>query len=206
MDMVSDTKEEIKYRVKRLDKDYCATIGKKKNSLDSLYQNLIECKDKKLYPATVRACISKWRNYGAVYEPHILQNDYGYENVTTTFVQEIRNYFLSLLKSVSSPDYAKLLIDPSQNEKFMENLMKYFTSNQNLGRKAAKLIAEDAFEYGDRHKKSLNECFNDMLQFTQENYFPSKDVVCSFKSEECLYKAMDECMHDFINERCIVVY
>lgn len=143
------------------------------------------------------------------YELHILQNDYGYENVTTTFVQEIRNYFLSLLKNVSSPDYAKLLIDPSQNEKFREDLMKYFTSNQNLGRKAAKLIAEDAFKHGDRHKvntRCLDEFFHDMLQFIQENYFPSKDVVCTFKSEECLYKAMDECMHDFINERCMVVY
>lgn len=206
MDMVSDTKEEMKYRVKRLDKDYHATIGKKKNSLDSLYQNLIECKDKKLYPATVRECVNKWRNYGAVYESHILQNDCGYENVTTTFVQEIRNYFLSLLKSIDSPDYTDILVDPSQNEKFKEDLMKYFTSNQNLGRKAAKLIAEDAFEHEDRHKKYLNECFHDMLQFIQENYFPSKDVVCTFKSEECLSKAINECMHDFINERCTVVY
>lgn len=207
MDMVSDTKEEIKYRVKRLDKDYCATIGKKKNGLDSLYQNLIECKDKKLYPAIVRACVNKWRNYGAVYESHILQNDYGYENITTTFVQEIRNYFLSLLKNVSSPDYADILVDPSQNEKFREDLMKYFTSNQNLGRKATKLIAKDAFEHEYKaDKKYLNEFFHDMLQFTQENYFPSKDIACTFKSEECLYKAMDECMHDFINERCTVVY
>lgn len=207
LDIASEAKGKTKYRVKSSNKDHCLVIEKKRNSLDLLYQNLIECKDKKLYPATVRACVRKWRGFGAAHESHIEENSNGYENITTTFVQEIRNYFLLLLKSVGGLDYADVLVDSGYTEKFKEDLMKYFTSNQNLGRKAAKLIGEDAYQNEYKaDKKYLNECFHDMLEFTQENYFPSKDIVCTFKSEECLYKAMDECMHDFINERCTVVY
>lgn len=195
-----------KYRVKGFVQ--VQTTESKQISPAQLYANLINCKGKILYASTVRACIRKWCEYGTKHESHVDHNNFGYQNITTTFVQDIRNYFLLLSENVNVP-FDSILTDYNDSTKFEKDLRSYFKLNQNLGRKAAELIGIDAYE-NEFNKNTTPKYyythFNDMLEYVQNEYFPNKNTLLTKKGKECLEKAIEECIRDFIDEKCIVVY
>lgn len=206
-DMVVRAGHPVKHRVKDLEK--CCTVTVRKQSQSScLYQNLIECKKKRLRPATIRDCINEWRYFGKECKVCVEIDNGGYENVTTVFVREIRNYFIALLSNADISDCSGILVDGGCAEEFKEDLMDYFRWNQNLGRKAAEFIGDDAcqwYQLCDLGPVCLGDFFRNMLQFVQENYFPGRNTECTAESKECLNEAVNACICDFINERCIVV-
>ena len=190
----------------------CATIdfeGVGKQDISSLYNNLVvECKGKKLYASTVRACDRKWRWVGDVHTSRVIENDYGYVNIETKFVEGIRNYakpFISRIKF----NVEKCVPNEVNREVFVSGLNSYLSKGQNLGREMAKLIAQEAYRQGFEKNKSFSyqyKRFEDMLQYTQDNYFNASSINPSNAIINCLNHALANCIRNYIDTCCIVVY
>lgn len=180
-----------------------------KQNISSLYSNLVsECKNLKLYASTVRACNRKWINAGNVHYSNVVANDYGFQNITTKFVQEIRNYAMNYVKKLDID--AKVYL-PNQNdeEKFIADLMAYLTAQQNVGREVAKMIGSESYSKGFVRAKEFKyqyERFTDMIQYAQDNYFIADTIYFTEKFEKCLIEASKKCIRDFVYSKCIVVY
>ena len=180
-----------------------------KQNISSLYSNLVsECKNLKLYASTVRACNRKWINAGNVHNSNVVANDYGFQNITTKFVQEIRNYAMNYVKKLDIDAKAYL---PNQDdaEKFIADLMAYLTAQQNVGREVAKMIGSESYSEGFVRAKEFKyqyERFTDMLQYAQDNYFIADTIYFTEKFEKCLIEASKKCIRDFVDSKCIVVY
>lgn len=180
-----------------------------KQNIFSLYSNLVsECKNLKLYASTVRACNRKWINAGNVHNSNVVANDYGFQNITTKFVQEIRNYAMNYVKKLEINAKAYL---PNQDdeEKFITDLMVYLTAQQNVGREVAKMIGRESYSEGFVRAKEFKyqyERFTDMIQYVQDNYFIADTIYFTEKFEKCLIEASKKCIRDFVDSKCIVVY
>lgn len=190
----------------------CATIdfsGVGKQDISSLYQNLVvDCKGKRLYASTVRACDRKWRWAGNVHVSNVIANDYGYVNIETKFVQEIRNYAMTF-KSRIKFNVDKCVPNEANREDFINSLNGYLLVNQNFGREMAKLIAQEAYRQGFEKNKGFAyqyERFEEMLQYTQDIYFNASSINPSDVIINCLNHALAICIRNYIDTRCIVVY
>lgn len=180
-----------------------------KQNISSLYSNLVsECKNLKLYASTVRACNRKWINAGNVHNSNVVANDYGFQNITTKFVQEIRNYAMNYVKKLDI-DAKAYLPNQDDEEKFIADLMAYLTAQQNVGREVAKMIGSESYSEGFVRAKEFKyqyERFTDMLQYAQDNYFIADTIYFTEKFEKCLIEASKKCIRDFVDSKCIVVY
>lgn len=180
-----------------------------KQNISSLYSNLVsECKNLKLYASTVRACNRKWINAGNVHNSNVVANDYGFQNITTKFVQEIRNYAMNYVKKLDI-DAKAYLPNQDDEEKFIADLMTYLTAQQNVGREVAKMIGSESYSEGFVRAKEFKyqyERFTDMLQYAQDNYFIADTIYFTEKFEKCLIEASKKCIRDFVDSKCIVVY
>lgn len=189
----------------------CATIdftGPIKQDIKSLYENLVACKEKKLYASTVRACCNKWRWIGAVHESNVNLNDYGYENIKTTFVQEIRNYAMTFKNSIKF-NVDKCVPNEADRKTFVTHLINALRNAQTLGREMAMLIGIEAYKYGFEKKKGYEpqyKRFEDMLQYTQDTYFDAPSITPSPAISACLNIALANCVKNYIDTQCIVVY
>lgn len=180
-----------------------------KQNISALYTNLVnECKGLKLYASTVRACIRKWVYAGNVHESNVVANDYGFQNITTKFVQEIRNYAMNYVKKLDI-DAKVYLPNQEDEENFIVDLMAYLTAQQNVGREVAKMIGSESYSEGFERVKDFKyqyKRFTDMIQYTQDNYFIADTIYFTEKFEKCFIEATKKCIRDFVDSKCIVVY
>lgn len=180
-----------------------------KQNISALYTNLVnECKNLKLYASTVRACNRKWINAGNVHQANVVANDYGFQTITTKFVQEIRNYAMNFVKKLDV-DVKAYLPNHDDEEKFVADLMVYLAAQQNVGREVAKMIGRESYSEGFVRAKEFKyqyERFTDMLQYAQDNYFIADTIYFTEKFEKCLIEASKKCIRDFVDSKCIVVY
>lgn len=180
-----------------------------KQNISALYTNLVnECKGLKLYASTVRACNRKWINAGDVHEAHVVANDYGFQTITTKFVQEIRNYAMNYVRKLDI-DAKSFLVHQNDEKPFISDLMDYLSLQQNVGREVAKMIGSESYLEGfDRVKefKYQYERFTDMIQYVQDNYFIADTIYFTKKFENCLIESAKKCIRDFVDSKCIVVY
>lgn len=180
-----------------------------KQNISSLYSNLVnDCKNLKLYASTVRACNRKWISAGNVHSSNVRANVYGFQNITTTFIREIRNYAMKYVKKLDI-DAKAYLPNREDDEKFITDLMTYLTAQQNVGREVAKIIGNESYYEGFIHTKEFKyqyEYFTDMIQYVQDNYFISDTIYFTEKFEKCLIEATQKCIRNFIDSKCIVVY
>ena len=212
-DMLSeDVKNGNKHKVfENINK--CFTIDTtlySKQNIKDLYENLVvECKKPlKLYASTVRACIRKWCNMGNSHKSNVAINENGFHNIETRFVREIRNYSMNCLSKVNF-DAKNSLVPSEDYDKFMADMKAYLTLDQNVGREVAKIIGEEAYENGFTLQKEIVYQyirFVDMLEYTQDNYFSASNIDFTEKFRECLKKAIEKCINDFVDCKCIVVY
>ncbi len=180
-----------------------------KQNISKLYDNLVvDCKGLKLYASTVRACNRKWCDSGTVHSSVVGENDYGFKNIETKFVQEIRNYAMTFVNKlvIDSKPYVS---DSSDVEKFNSDLIEYLLTNQNVGREVARLIGKEAYREGFEKDTSFRyqyERFTEMIQYTQNNYFAASSIEFTDAFRECLTEAIQDCIDIFVDSKCIVVY
>lgn len=178
-------------------------------NIAALYDNMVgECKNLKLYASTVRACIRKWLGSGTFHKSQVSANAYGYMDIETRFVQEIRNYAMTFSNKLIF-DVTPYITDKSEADKFTEDLRAYLAYNQNVGREVAKLIGDEAYKNGFVKEIGFRyqyERFTDMIQYTQDNYFMAKNIPFTNVFEKCLHTAIKKVINNFVDSRCIVVY
>ena len=178
-------------------------------NVSALYDNMVvECKGLKLYASTVRACNRKWMGSGTVHQSDVAANENGFKNITTSFVQEIRNYAM-LYVSKMDIDVTPYISNQDEAEDLVKELKTYLSFNQNVGREVAKLIGAEAYANG--FIKSLGfkyqyDRFSDMIQYTQNNYFMAKNIHFTTAFATCLSTAIKACIQDFVDAKCIFVY
>lgn len=180
-----------------------------KQKISALYTNLVdECKNIKLYASTVRACNRKWMDAGDIHKSDVAVNDYGFQNITTKFVQEIRNYAKNYVEKLDID--AKAYLPTQTDEKmFVTDLMAFLLAQQNVGREVAKMIGKESYTEGFVRAEGFKyqyERFTDMLQYAQDNYFIADTINFTQKFEKCLIEAAKKCICDFVDSKCIVVY
>lgn len=177
-------------------------------SIQALYNNLVDCKGPKLYASTVRACIRKWCDLGDIHESHVVANDYGFQNIKTDFVREIRNYAMLYVKKLCF-QFDAFLPNEADKAALQEELLNYLTAQQALGRQVARILGREAYEKGFQKSKEFRyqyERFEDMLQHLQDTYFKSGSIPLTTQFQECLIQAAQDCISDFIDAKCVVVY
>lgn len=177
-------------------------------SIPALYNNLVECKGLKLYASTVRACVRKWCDSGNVHKSVVFANNNGFQNINTYFVQEIRNYAMLYGKKMLF-QFDGFLANEEDTAAFQEDLLKYLTAQQNLGRQAARILGQEAYKEGFEKCKGFRyeyKRFEDMLQYLQDTYFTAPSIPLTPKLEECLIRAAKMCISNFIDAKCVVVY
>lgn len=178
-------------------------------NISALYNNLVtECKGLRLYAATVRACIRKWCEAGGVHISEVIENDNGFKDIKTLFVQEIRNYAM-LYANKLNLNVAQYLPNPNDADGFVNDLTAFWANQQGIGREVAKIIGNEAYEKGFMNSTGFKyqyEHFEDMLQYVQTNYFNQPLISFSERFENCLLEAAKKCIRDFVDSRCIVVY
>lgn len=180
-----------------------------KRNISALYTNLVnECKGLKLYASTVRACNRKWCEAGDVHKSYVVANDYGFRNITTLFVQEIRNYAMLYVDKLNL-NVVPFLPNKEDKDGFIVDLMAYLTNQQSVGREVAKMIGNKSYAEGFMHSKEFKyqyQRFEDMLQYVQDNYFIAESIPFSAQFESCLLEATKKCIRDFVDSKCIMVY
>ncbi len=180
-----------------------------KQNVSALYTNLVnECKGLKLYASTVRACNRKWCDAGDIHKSYVVANDYGFQNITTLFVQEIRNYAMLYVKKLNI-NVEPFLPNKEDSDKFIADLMNYLTNQQNVGREVAKMIGYEAYAGGFTRSKEFRyqyQRFADMLQYAQDNYFIAESISFTSQFESCLIEATKKCIRAFVDSKCIMVY
>lgn len=180
-----------------------------KKNISALYKNLVkECKDLKLYASTVHACNRKWINVGNVHESKVAANDYGFQNITTSFVREIRNYTMNYVKELTI-NVGAYIPNKDDEEAFVTELMAYLMEQQNVGREVAKIIGNEAYIEGFIRAKEFKyqyQRFNDMLQYVQDTYFIADSIPFTDQFKKCFIEATKKCISDFVDAKCTVVY
>lgn len=177
-------------------------------SIPALYNNLVACKGLKLYASTVRACIRKWCESGNIHKSAVMANNYGFQNINTYFVQEIRNYAMLYVKKIHL-QFDGFLPNEADTAAFQEDLLKDLTAQQNLGRQVARILGQEAYREGFEQRKGFRyqyQRFEDMLQYLQNTYFMSPSIPLTPRFEECLIQAAQKCIANFIDAKCVVVY
>lgn len=198
-----------KYRVST-NKDIC-TISLKgmTQSIRALYRDMVvNCKTNRLYPSTVRACVNKWRFSGAEHKSDVAENAYGFRNITTAFVPEIRNLGIAVMNKVTIN--TECVLGEDRKLEFEESLRSYL--KECLGREIAKVIGQDSYVNGfmsGPYGLYQYEYFTNMITYTQNNYFCGEQLSFgpSTKKLECkIAEALSNCTKNFIDARCIEVY
>lgn len=137
-------------------------------------------------------------------------NANGFQNIETEFVREIRNYALSFLNQSCIQFHVKdYLLNQNEYAEFEADLIAYLKANQNLGRQVARNIGDEAYEHGFQKQSGFAyqyDRFQDMLQYTQDTYFFASSIPLTTMFADQLQKALCQCIMDFVDAHCIVVY
>ncbi len=197
-----------KYRVTEADNCCTLDVTGVNQTIKALYRDMVvNCKGLRLYAATVRACVRKWVYVGTEHKSDIAENSYGFRNIRTAFVQDIRNLGAILMNRIVIDSCC--VLDNNMKEQFeqaMENYLK-----ENFGREIAMSIGSDSYKKGFTGAYGLYqyEYFSNMIAYTQNHYFRGEQIVFGDKSKELTERinyALAKCVRSFIDSRCIEVY
>lgn len=206
-----------KYRVKDGMIKGCSVIPETRLfDVKKLYRNMVvDCKGHKYWASSVRAVNTKWCSYGTKHDSDIRENEYGFINIHSTFVEDMRNFAMGVLNNTKSVtiDLSKYVVEADKVKEVEGLVLQYLKEGQNFGKEFAKIIGTESFEKG--FKRNPGFCYQyqrltDMLQHTQENFFKGETIKIASPEAalvvECLQRALDKCVTDFINAKCIEVY
>ncbi|MBS6930165.1 MAG: hypothetical protein KH170_05325, partial [Lachnospiraceae bacterium oral taxon 082] len=181
-----------------------------------LYRNMVvDCKGHRYWPATVRAVNTKWCCYGDKHVSDIKENYYGFVNIRSEFVEDMRNFAMGILNNTNSVkiDLSEYVVDTNQVNEIEDLVLQYLKIGQTFGKEFAKIIGSNAFEKG--FKKNPGFCYQyerltDMLQYTQAAFFKGEQIRINSPAAgyviKCLQAALEKCVIEFINAKCIEVY
>lgn len=181
----------------------------------NLYRNMVvDCKGHKYWASSVRAVNRKWCFEGMKHDSDIAENEYGFMNIHSNFVIDMRNLAMNILNntdgvSIEVEDY---VISEDDKKDIRSKIIQYLKDGQAFGKEFAKIVGNEAFEKG--FKSNENFCyqyqrFTDMIQYTQDQYFTAEKVTLSENAVgfvSCLQTALHRCITDFLNAKCIEVY
>lgn len=181
-------------------------------NIANLYHNLVlDCKGKKLYASTVRACLRKWCRTGTKHIAKVATNTNGFTAIETQFVEEIRNYAMKYCGNLKL-DVSPCLPEDTDGKRLQEDLMQYLKSSQNLGRETAKKIGEIGYHNGFEKNLPGNPFLyqynrlDNMFSYVQTQYFQGPQIPLTPAFEVVLRDAVAECIQQFVDTRCVVVY
>lgn len=197
-----------KYRVCSAD-DWCVmNIEGSNQSVRELYRNMVvDCKGLRLYASTVRACVNKWVYSGTEHRSDVAENSYGFKNIRTAFVQNMRNLGDPIIRNIDIQSGNVLEIE--RRDEFVEELRRYLKNN--LGREITKAVGDEAYNKGFTGAYGLYqyEYFNNMITYTQNHFFRGEQLVFGDSTQELngrIEAALNKCVRNFIDQRCIEVY
>lgn len=200
-----------KIKVEYHDDDFFENLfsSSKQITIDSLFSNLVQCKDRKYWASTVRACNNHWINYGDIHKSIVDENNpFGYLNIKTEFVREMRNIPRSLVTGVNMRSLQGIVLDQKNTTNFTDLINA--SLKEQLGRYLARIIGQDSyvkgFCYNDKIYMKQYERFSQMLNYVQTNYFFSNKVKVGSSLTDAMNEAVAKCVLDTISTKCIVVY
>ena len=215
--LASINKKGPKFRVKDGMIEGCSIIPESRLfDIKKLYRNMVvDCKGHKYWAPSVRAVNTKWCSYGMKHESDIKENEYGFMNIHTDFVMDMRNFAMGVLNNTKSVtiDLSSYVVEVDKVMEVEGLLLQYLRDGQNFGKEFAKIVGSESFEKG--FKKNIGFCYQyqrltDMIQHTQDNFFKGESIKIDSPEAtlvvECLQRALDKCVTDFINAKCIEVY
>ena len=215
--LMSINRKGPKFRVKGGMVEGCSIVPEARLfDVKKLYRNMVvDCKGRRYWPATVRAVNTKWRCYGDKHVSDIKENYYGFVNIRSEFVEDMRNFAMGILNNTNSVkiDLSEYVVDTNQVNEIEDLVLQYLKIGQTFGKEFAKIIGSNAFEKG--FKKNPGFCYQyerltDMLQYTQEAFFKGEQIRIDSPEAgyviECLQAALEKCVTEFINAKCIEVY
>lgn len=215
--LASINKKGPKFRVKDGMIEGCSIIPESRLfDIKKLYRNMVvDCKGHKYWAPSVRAVNTKWCSYGMKHKSDIKENEYGFMNIHTDFVMDMRNFAMGVLNNTKSVtiDLSSYVVEVDKVMEVEGLLLQYLRDGQNFGKEFAKTVGSESFEKG--FKKNIGFCYQyqrltDMIQHTQDNFFKGESIKIDSPEAtlvvECLQRALDKCVTDFINEKCIEVY
>lgn len=177
-------------------------------SIRELHRNLADCKNRRLYASTVRACVRKWVQAGTVHQARVNPNAFNFVTIETKFVEEIRNYAQGFTNNLTF-DFSHCLCDPSEEEALKAKLLEVLKNN--LGREVAKTIGIDAYHSGydqpvpGKLFPYQYERLNHMFEYTQKNYFNAESIPLTANFQKIFQICVGECIKWFVDESCILV-
>lgn len=205
-----------KIRVKEGMLEGC-TIKPNGQSFDirNLYRNMVvDCKGHKYWASSVRAVKRKWCTEGMNHDSDIAENEFGFMNIHSRFVMDMRNLAMNILNNTDcvSINVEEYVISEDAKKDIKAKIVQYLKEGQAFGKEFAKIVGEESFEKGFKHNP--NFCYqyqrlNDMIQHTQDVYFKSERVMLSGEETElvlCLQDALNRCVQKFMDAKCIEVY
>lgn len=200
-----------KFRVTK-DLEDCFTLnteGLGVVSIENLYSNLNACKSGRLYASTVRACVRKWRYIGDAHKSGINVNSYGFIDIETSFVREIRNLVQTYFTKRLEFDLTPYFCDTTDVDQALAALKKAIAGS--LDREVAKEIGERAYHGGFEQPipgtpfPYQYERLHHMFDYTQEHFFNTKDIIPGQEFQEIVRACVKNCLRQFVDERCILV-
>lgn len=215
--LISINRRGPKYRVKDGMINGCVVAPEARSfDVKKLYRNMVvDCKGHKYWAPSVRAVNTKWCSYGISHYSDIKENEHGFMNIHSTFVEDMRNFAMGVLNTTRSVNInlAGYVVEADKVKEVEGLVLQYLKDGQNFGKEFAKIIGAESFEKGFKHNTGFcyqYERLTDMIQHTQDNYFKGESIrIDSPDAElvaECLQKALEKCVTDFINAKCIEVY
>lgn len=181
-----------------------------------LYRNMVvDCKGHKYWASSVRAVRDKWINYALNHDSDIAENNYGFMNIHSNFVIDMRNFAMNILNNTSyiQLDIDDYILGESNQKTVKEDMLNYLKEGQAFGKKFAKIIGTVSFENG--FKKHDGFCYQyerltDMLQYTQDTFFKAEKIDISDAGFapifNMLQEALRESVSEYVDARCIEVY
>ncbi len=197
-----------KYRVCSADNWCEMNINGSNQSVRELYRNMVvDCKGLRLYASTVRACVNKWVYSGTEHKSDVAENSYGFKNIRTAFVQNMRNLGDPIMRNIEID--SDNVLERERREAFAEELRRYLKND--LGREIAKAVGDEAYNKGFTGAYGLYqyEYFNNMITYTQNHFFRGEQIVFGDSTQELnsrIEAALNKCVRNFIDQRCIEVY
>ena len=181
-----------------------------------LYRNMVvDCKGHKYWASSVRAVRDKWMIYALNHDSDIAENKYGFMNIHSNFVIDMRNFAMHILNNTSFVQLSidEYIVGDADKDSVKEELVNYLKDGQYFGKKFAKILGHDSFNKGFKRHEGFcyqYERLTDMLQYTQDTYFISEKIdISDIKFApvlEMLQLALRESVSDFVNAKCIEVY
>ncbi len=215
--LVSINRRGPKYRVKDGMVKGCVVSPEAKSfDVKKLYRNMVvDCKGHKYWAPSVRAVNTKWCSYGISHYSDIKENEHGFMNIHSTFVEDMRNFAMGVLNTTKSVNINLVgyVVEEDKVKEVEGLVLQYLKDGQNFGKEFAKIIGAESFEKGFKHNTGFcyqYERLTDMIQHTQDNYFKGESIKIDSPDAElvvaCLQRALEKCVTDFINAKCIEVY